>query len=539
MTSRQTDLLVRAVGASSAGAVLACAFPGIAPAWLGWALAPLGLAGAAAATIGRGPRAGALLGLLTGITFFLVHLHWTGIYVGALPWLALTALQALFFVVPGAVSAWAWRRGPGRWAALTVASWTLEEALRARIPFGGFPWGRLAFSQADSPLLGWAWLGGAPLVSAATAALGALVLLGARGAVNRHVGRAGALGGAVAALALLAGGPACAAASAATAESAGQTRVAAVQGNVPEPGLDFNAERRAVLDNHVRATLDLARRVDAGTTPRPDVVLWPENSSDIDPLSNPDAAAVITRAADAVGVPVLVGAVVDGPGRYLSNTAVLWGPSDGPEPGPGARYVKRHPAPFAEYIPARAFFRQFSDKVDLVSRDFTAGRTVGALPVATRAGGLTLGDVICFEVAYDGLVQDPVRAGADLVVVQTNNATFGFTDESVQQLAMSRLRAVETGRSVVHVSTVGVSALVRPDGSTVVTSGLFEPAVLEADLELRRDLTPAVRMGAWVEVALLALLGLAALPRRRVLTASRRDASAEGSGTPVAVASAS
>ena len=154
--------------------------------------------------------------------------------------------------------------------------------------------------------------------------------------------------------------------------------------------------------------------------------------------------------------------------------------------------------PFGEYIPYRSFFRTFSDKVDLVAKDFVAGDRTGLL----RLGPATVGDVICFEVAYDGLVREPVRQGADLLVVQTNNATFGYTNESVQQLAMSRLRAIESGRSVVHISTVGISAVIRPDGTVVRRSGHFDQEVLEADVPLRTDRTVATRVGAAPEWAL-------------------------------------
>ena len=97
---------------------------------------------------------------------------------------------------------------------------------------------------------------------------------------------------------------------------------------MPRLGLDFNAQRRAVLDNHVQQTLRLAADVQAGRAPAPDLVVWPENSSDIDPYRNADAAADIAAAARAVGAPILVGAVVQGPGRFVSNTAIVWDPVD-------------------------------------------------------------------------------------------------------------------------------------------------------------------------------------------------------------------
>jgi apolipoprotein N-acyltransferase len=194
--------------------------------------------------------------------------------------------------------------------------------------------------------------------------------------------------------------------------------------------------------------------------------------------------------------------VVEGPGDELSNTGIVWDPVT----GPGDSYVKRHPVPLAEYVPYRSFFRFFSDKVDLVRRDFTHGTEVGSLDI----GGARIGDVICFEVAYDSLVADAVGAGAGMIVVQTNNATFGFTDESAQQLAMSRLRAVEYGRTVVVASTSGISAVIAPDGSVARRSELFTPDVFVEQIAQRQQRTVAQRLGAWPEWVLSAL-GLAAV----------------------------
>ncbi|MDQ1289010.1 MAG: apolipoprotein N-acyltransferase [Actinomycetota bacterium] len=487
------------------GAALATAFPSLG--W--WPMAPLAAAGTALATRGRRPRTAFALGLLTGVVFFFPHLHWSGAFVGLLPWSALTLVEALYLAAMSAAFPLAWRAPGGRAGTVTTLTglWVAQETLRGHIPFGGFPWGRVAFSQADAPTLGYAALGGAPLVTAAVAATGACLAVAVTALAEARTGpptasrtsRLTTIARTTAppllvALVILGGGAAVPRPTLSDRTAA----VAAVQGNVPRPGLDFNAERRAVLDNHAAGTIALADQVATGHARRPDVVLWPENSSDIDPLRNPDARSVITRATDAVGAPVLVGAILAEPLPKVSNAAILWGPTGSATPGPGPRYVKRHPAPFAEYVPFRSFFRLFSDKVDLVRAGFAAGRTVTVM----RAGPARLGPVICFEVAYDDLVRDQVRAGADLIVVQTNNATFGFTDESVQQLAMSRLRAVETGRSVAHISTVGVSALITPDGHETTRSGHFTPQVLQATLPLRHQQTLAVRAGAAPELAL-------------------------------------
>ncbi len=459
VTGRVTDPsdLVRVALAAAGGGLLVLAFPSTG--W--WPLAPVAVALLALATRGTTAGRGALLGLVTGLAFFLPHLHWSGIYVGMVPWVALATLEALFVALLGAFLPLAWRApgGPAGTVVAVAGLWVGQEALRGRMPFGGFPWGRLAFSQSESPMLGWAAVGGAPLLTAIVAAAGgalAVALVAGAGAVARS-GRptgddphrtgpaAGSLVLVVAAITVAVVLPLLGLAVPTPTDAPRSVQVAAVQGNVPRAGLDFNAERRVVLDNHVAATIGATARAAAGRGPRPDVVLWPENSSDIDPLRNPDATAVIQRAVDAAGVPVLVGAVLEEPAGKLSNAGILWWPTDSPHPGPGVRYVKQHPAPFGEYIPFRSFFRLFSDKVDLVRRDFVAGDRVGVLDTDAAR----LGDVICFEVAYDDLVREAVRGGADLLVVQTNNATFGRTDESVQQLAMSRVRAVESGRAVV------------------------------------------------------------------------------------------
>lgn len=501
-------LSLRALVAAASGLAAAAAFP---PFGL-WPLAPVAMAALLLAVRRQGGRRGTLLGLVHGLGFFLPLLHWSGVYVGFLPWFLLALLEASFLAAYGGLATLFWRLpGAAGWLA---ALWVAVEAARARVPFGGFPWGRLAFTSADSTMAALAALGGAPLVSFATALAGAL-LAAAVVAWNRpSTGRAHRRSHprrTTAALVVAALAPVLAGLLVPTPGGGGRTAVVAlVQGNVPQAGLEFNAERERVLRNHVEATESLAEQVRNGDLPQPDLVLWPENASDIDPFTNPDAAALIQSATDLVGVPVLVGAVVDGPGRYLSNTGVVWRPGL----GPGARYVKRHPAPFGEYIPLRSIARKVSDKVDLVARDFVAGRSVRTLPM----GKARVADVICFEVAYDGLVRDVVAKGGNLLVVQTNNATFGRTSEAVQQLAMTRLRAIEHGRATVQVSTVGVSAIIRPDGSIVSDTALFTRDLLVARVPLRDARTVADRVGSWPEAVLAAaaLLGLVlALIRRR------------------------
>lgn len=478
-------------------------------AWLGCGL--LAAAGWAARF-----RTGFLVGLVGGLAFFVPTLSWSGIYVGRLPWFALATLEALYIAAMLGVVGVLQRRAlaAGRaWAAYAAVplGWVVGEWARGTTPFGGFPWAKLAFSQADAPIRGLAAVGGAPLLTATVAALGVagLMLVRAVPARRPRAAIAAALGGALLALGPLAiplGAPA----------GAETVRIGLVQGNVPKAGLDFNAERRAVLDNHADATAELA----AGQDEPFDLVVWPENASDIDPLRNSDAAARISDALAAVQAPLLIGAVLAEPEPQSSNASLLYLPGGG-EP---ERYVKQHPVPFAEYVPFRDFFRIFNDKVDLVRAGMAAGTETGYFALAAQDGrAFAALPSICFEVAYDDLVRDSVTKERDVpsvLVVQTNNATFGFTAESEQQYAISRIRAIEHNRAVVHVSTVGVSGFIGPDGADAPQSELFTRYVAAQDVPALTGLTIADRIGPAPTYAaaagLLLILGLGRRPAGRV-----------------------
>ncbi|WP_238072160.1 apolipoprotein N-acyltransferase, partial [Rhodococcus zopfii] len=307
--------------------------------------------------------------------------------------------------------------------------------------------------------------------------------------------------------------------------------VAAIQGSVPRLGLDFNAQRKAVLDNHVARTLELAADVSAGTAPRPDVVIWPENASDIDPLRNTDAAADITAAAAAIGAPIAVGAVLVNGDGTTTNSVIVWGA----ETGPGERHDKKIIQPFGEYLPYRSFFRLFSEYADRAGH-FVPGHGDGVV----RAAGIPIGVATCYEVAFDRAFRQAVDAGAQLLAVPTNNATFGDTEMTYQQLAMSRMRAVEHGRAVVVAATSGVSAIVAADGSVLEQTPLFEPAALVAQVPLRTATTLASRLGPIPELVLcvgaVAAAGAALVrARRNHTTVSRpqpgRDTEPAESGT--------
>ncbi len=440
-------------------------------------------------------RRGAALGLLAGLVFFALLLDWMRV-IGPDAWILLTLLCASWFAGLGLVTAWVTRLpGAPVWVA---ATWVLDEALRSRVPFGGFPWGSVSFAQPDTSFAGWAPVGGSPLVTFAVAFVGAAIVTAA---LDYRAGRRGASfawAGVAAALLLL---PA-----AIPAPTVGDTEggpatavVALVQGGTPQSGLGAMDVRRAVLDNHVAQTLALAESIASGESEQPDFVLWPENSSDIDPFTDAGAAEAITVAARAVGVPILVGAVITAPGEPSGvwNVGIVWDPVAGPT----QMYVKTHPVPFGEYIPFRDFLAEHIGRFDRIPRDFLPGSRPGNLLI----GGVPIGNVICFEIAYREVVDAVVDGGARVITVQTNNATYGGTSQPEQQLAIERLRAREFGRTVLVAATSGISAVIGPDGQVRQSLGQYDVGYLVAEVPLRGQIVPASSAGHAVELVLCAV----------------------------------
>jgi len=453
---------------------------------------------------------GAGYGFLFGLTFYLPLLPWISLLVGAVPWMALATVSALF---PGLFGLFAVvvRRVPG-WPLWFAVLWAAQEWLKSTVPFGGFPWGSVAYGQASGPLLPLVQLGGVPLLSAAIALVGCSFAAIALEIVQwfKSGGHAGprppavVLPGICICLVLLGAGflwPGVRHAGTGSGDEPTIT-VAVVQGNVPRLGLDFNAQRRAVLDNHVQETLRLAEDVRRGAAPQPQFVIWPEDSSDVDPLVNPDAGQQISEAATVIGVPILVGTVLDVPDQApdapeFTNTVIVWNPVT----GPADRHDKEIVQPFGEYLPMPWLFRHLSGYAD------RAGHIVPRPSTdVVQIAGVPVGVATCWEVIFDREPRKAVRNGAQLLAVPSNNATFNQT-MSEQQLAFAKVRAVEHDRYVVVAGTTGISAVIAPDGVELARTDFFEPAYLDNQVRLKTRLTPATR---WAPILQWILVGAAA-----------------------------
>ena len=485
------------------GFVLDAAFPDVG--W--WPAAFVALAFALVSLIGRRVWSSFLVGTVFGAAFFLAHVVWTTRYLGPVPWLALSLFEAVLMGV-GAIPialAYRWMPGvlPGVWARLTLLPalvaglWTMRELWMGSWPYTGFPWGRIGMSQSESPLahlVSWTGVAGLTFLMVFFVAAGIEVVR-----VGRFRDLRSYLPVAVTAILLLL-------VPQFPTTAAGDMRVGAVQGNGPSGYFDVRAPN-SILNAQVSASEPLIGQ-------DVDVLLWPEGGIDSDPLSDASTASALDALAKKVDAPLLVNAATER-GSDIYNTSLLW------VAGEGATQLhdKTHPVPFGEYVPDRWLYRAFApDLIDLIGREYTPGTN----PPLFDVDGVGVGLAICFDVIYDDVIWSGARDGAEVYMFQTNNADFRGTDENVQQLAFARMRAIETGRSVVNISTVGTSQVIAPDGGVIDALPADEPGAMLTDVPLRTGLTPTVLAGGYVQAllgwgSLLALVatGVAMLVRRR------------------------
>jgi apolipoprotein N-acyltransferase len=296
-----------------------------------------------------------------------------------------------------------------------------------------------------------------------------------------------------------------------TAPESGEITVAAVQGNA-NAGLFANAERGTFLRNHLEATDLLSEhpRLD-----EVDFIVWPENASDLNPQANSMALASIEAVISEYNVPLILGAITESGGVYFNSS--LYYSQDAQQVD---QYDKKRPVPFAEYVPDREFWNQLApDLIGLVSRDYAFGTRDGIFEFE----GNNLGVLICFEIAIDDIGRELVAGGAQIILSQTNNADFGRSDETFQQAALARLRAIETGRTVVNISTVGVSRIFLPNGQIVSELPIFEPGVMVEQVPLRTSITPAMAIAPYFDLTVnfFALALIVTAVARKVSSSSR------------------
>jgi apolipoprotein N-acyltransferase len=428
-------------------------------------------------------RRAALVGEVFGLTFMFPLIFWMRA-VGTDAWLALSIMQSLYFALLAVGLAVVSRlRGWPLWSGVV---WLAIEVFRGSWPMSGFTWGRVAFATVDTPVEVWLpWVGANGVSLLVVAFCGVLLWAVLELRETPRPFLAIALAASIGVLAV----PQWWQPDRTT---DGTITVAVVQGDVPGSGDDLLAHHREVTQSHVSLTRELAEQVAKGEQPHPGFVVWPENTTAVDPFRDSEIRESIWGAAQAIGVPILVGAIVDAPRRdQVLNQGIVFDPVS----GAGDRYTKRHPVPFGEYIPYRKHFpeRNFG-RLSLIPRDMISGTRKSPLRIA----GVEVADAICFDVAYDDAISEQVRRGAQLLVVQTSNALFIHTGQIEQQFAISRLRALETGRSVVVAAVNGRSGVIGPDGDVVAAIEPRTRDVLLQEVPLTTSQPPAMVVGPWL-----------------------------------------
>ncbi len=418
--------------------------------------------------------------LVFGIAFFGPLLAWSNTYVGDIPWLILTVLQVVL-LLPLALVPMSGRKSLFIFPFL----WVLVEFVRSHFPFNGFGWGRIAFSQADAPYAQIARIGGAPLLSFFVASISVLFYLAFQKRVTTSV---------ILLISLIAFSFVANASQPSLPKR--DFAFIAIQGGVPSLGLDFNSRATQVFENHLRTTVDYV----TSHATKPEVILWPENSIDVDPFKDPIVRDQLQSVADEFDVPFIVGAVLQH-GSNFQNASILWEPLKGPT----TIYVKHHLTPFGEYIPLRKIAEIVSPYAKNVV-DFVPGNQI----VIHEVGKAKIAPIICFELLDDASGRAMARV-SNAFVVQTNSATFGLSPESDQQLGITRIRSIEHQRYSISISTSGVSALIDPRGRVSHRTGQNQAAVIDSQIGLIHSLSIADRYGSQIEAGIV-LIPLILIP---------------------------
>jgi apolipoprotein N-acyltransferase len=451
--------LVNLLLSALSGLLLSAAFEPIAL----WWLAPIALALAMYALANSERKY--LSVLVFALTFNLVLLHWTSIYVGSLPWIILATGLTLFYLPLVAVK----RLGISFFPLIFIV---LEE-IRNRFPFQGFGWARIAYSQADAPYAKIAAHGGAVSLSAITVLIGLFLFYLSQKQFKILV--------------LL---PILIVIFPINVQMNQSTQALMIQGNVPKLGLDFNSRATEVFFNHVKET-EIALKENRNI----DFILWPENSVDVDPFRNPEVFETLNSFTE----PLIIGAIVV-KGEDVLNTSILWTKES------QNVHVKQHLTPFGEYIPLRSLASKISPLVDDV-RDFSPGNESTIFTI----NGAKIAPVICYELLDDQILEKAAKT-SNLLAVQTNSATFGDSAESAQQLQITRIRAIEHLRNILSVSTTGYSAVIDYNGQVLQKTAMGTAEHLYAQVGLISSTSPRDRYGDWALV--ITLIWLLIVSRR-------------------------
>lgn len=476
-----------------------------------WFLAPITVALFAAVCSDVSYRLAAVCGFVYGLGLWALGVEWLIVFT-APALIGVTVLEALFFALLG-IAANALQPGPSRqpirrgvpgWPVWLAAAWSAAEFWFSRQPWGGFPWMRLGFTTVDAPLGGWLPIIGMAGTGFLVVLTGTSLLWIVRGLTRRGWLLALPVGALIIILGLGAGLRSWTPSQPVTHES---VNVGIVQGNVFGVGVNSMGRARSMPNNHLAETATLMAHATAGAVPMPDLIVWPESSTDADPTTDDRTQNLVEAAVDLAGRPILIGTVMDGPGEGERQTSVLWWD---PDEGIVDRYDKQNLVPFGEWIPLRDFFLPRLPVLQAVGKQSVPGTEPGLIEGELPDGrSIVVGDVLCYELAYDKTLIDMLAGEPDIVLVQSNNAMYGFSGQIEQQFAITRARAMEGRREIVVTTTSGVSGMIDPRGRVVDRTAEFTADHRVYSMVSADTTTPAVTLAPPI-AALLMVTGVGA-----------------------------
>jgi apolipoprotein N-acyltransferase len=247
-------------------------------------------------------------------------------------------------------------------------------------------------------------------------------------------------------------------------------KVSVVQGNIPQDK-KWNYEfQRDVIDKYKKLTSEISSN--------PDLIVWPETAVPFIYGKSKIYTEEINEFQKGYDNYLLFGAIASKDNSQLANSSVLLSP----EGRISAMYDKMHLVPYGEYVPLRKYM-PFIDKLTAVSGDFAVGRE----PVVMETPFARIGNLICYEIIFPGLVRQFAANGANLFVTITNDAWFGPTSAPYQHFSKAVFRAIENRVPVARAANTGISGFIDSRGRILGTSGIFVEAAMTQELSIGHE----------------------------------------------------
>lgn len=426
------------------------------------------------------------------LVFWAIHIIWI-ISIGVDAYILLTILMTLLFGLSGFFM-YLLRNSFLPFLGYAIVFVFIETSAQF-IPFGGFPWAKIAYSSIDSPFAKLAPFGSTQLVALSISVIAMFLIPFIGFLLQKAIYPALFIAISILGLVMFFDSTKI------KFSPVGEKNLLIVQGNVPRSGLLFNEQKLAVLENHVAETKKFFKSDIKSKTI--DAVMWPENSIDVDPYINTEAENILNSMLSEINTPFIAGAVLTDD-KNLKNSVIK---IQGSISNKDNEYTKFHLVPFGEYLPFRSLLESRISRFNLLSRDFVQGNKITNFTIDNNI----ISPVICFEVAWNDILSKQLLDGGQLISVHTNNATYAFSEQIKQQFQITRFRAKEAGRQTIISATTGISAHLNQYGQVLWQSEEFNPTSHVATVEMITQITPSIRYNQWINFISLVLLPIALL----------------------------